>query len=283
MSSNFNQKLITDRTEKSVEKYLDDIRDTKPLTREEEVELSRRIKEGDEKALHKLIEANLKYVVTEAKKYQSGLIPLSELIAQGNIGAIEAAKRYDGEMGNKFITYLKQWTHQSIMQYLTDYGRQLRLPANQYALLGKIRKFKESYYQSNGEYPGTDIIAKELDVDFDKVYFLGNKLRSVVSIDSTLSNDGDSTVGSTIEDTYSESPADGLMNESLRIGMDRVIEQLSPRDKGIVRKLFGIGYNREFSLDEVAEDYDITRERVRQLKEKSLKKMKVLINRNNVI
>ncbi len=283
MSKKFNQRLITDRREKSVNYYLDDIKDSVPLSKEQEKELSTRIKAGDEEAIHILVEANLKYVVTEAKKYQTGLIPLSELIAQANIGAIEAAKRFDGDKDRKFITYLKHWTKQSILQYISEYSRILRLPANKVALLNKIRKYKQLYYQEYGSFPTIEVIAEKLDVTTDKVYFLEKKLKTVVSIDNTLNNDSDTMVGSTIINEDAENPTEGLMQESLSINMARVIDKLNDRDREVIKMLFAIDYDVEFTLDEVGEKFGLTRERIRQIKEKALKRMKRLITENNVI
>lgn len=285
MRKNFNQKLITDRSEKSVNIYLDEIKYSTPLSRTEEKELATTIQsggEGAEAAMHKLITANAKYIVTEAKKYQTGNIPFSELLQQANIGAIEAAKRFDPNMETKFITYLKNWTKQSILQYISDYGRTLRLPANQIALKNKIRKYKQNYFQRVGDLPSVGIIADGLDVEYDKVDFLEKNLRTVISIDNTLSDVTDTNVSETIENKDSLNPDESLMHESLSIDMERVLNKLSSREREILKMFIGIGYKTGYSLDEIAEVFSLTRERIRQIKEDALGKMKRLIVENNI-
>lgn len=285
MSKNFNQKLITDRSEKSVTIYLDEIKNVTPLSRAEEKELATIIQaggDGAEKAMHKLITANAKYIVTEAKKYQTGNIPFSELLQQANIGAIEAAKRFDPAMDTKFITYLKSWTKQSILQYISEYGRTLRLPANQVALKNKIRKYKQNYFQSFGNFPSIGTIADGLDVEYDKVDFLEKNLKTVVSMDNTLSDGTDTSVSETIENVDSLNPEESLMDESLSIDMERVLNKLSSREREILKMLMGIGYKAPYDLDEIAEIFSLTRERIRQIKEDALGKMKRLIVENNV-
>jgi RNA polymerase primary sigma factor len=282
MSRNFNQKLITDRSEKSVEHYLNEISKFEPLTREEEKTLALRIQQGDVKAMHRLIEANLKYAVTEAKKYQTGNIPFSELLQQANLGAIEAAKRFDPSKGTKFITYMKKWNQQAILHYISEYGRELRLPANQVALKNKIRKFKQNHLQINGELPDVGTIAIGLDVEYDKVDFLEKSLKSVVSMDNTLSDDTATNVGETIENEDSLNPIEALMDESLSIDMARVISKLSSREREIIKMSFGIGYD-EYHIDEIAEIFSLTRERIRQIKDKAFKKIARLIEENNML
>lgn len=283
MSDKFNQKLITDRSEVSVNYYLDEIKHSKPLSRAEEKKLAIKIQAGDVEAMHTLIEANLKYVVTEAKKYQTGKIPFSELLQQANIGAIQAAKRFNPDMDTKFITYLKSWVKQSVLQYISEYGRTLRLPANQVALKDKIRKFKTIYLQENGYYPTVLTIAEELDVEYDKVDFLERSLKTVVSMDNSLGDGTDTSIGDTIENEDSLNPTDGLVvHESLSIDMERVLNKLSSREREILKMVNGIGYKQPYELDKIAEIFDLTRERVRQINVESLKKMKKLIVENNI-
>lgn len=283
MKNNVGQKLITDRSEKSIGKYLDEIRNNESLSREEEYRLSILIKKGDNRALNKLIEANLKYVITEAKKYQTGVIPLSELIAQGNEGAIEAAKRFDGEKGFKFITYMKPWIKQSILAYISKYGRKITIPQNQVTLYNKIRKYRENYQQSNGFYPPTQEVAEYLDESYKNVDFLINKLRSVISIDNTYANDSNSTVGDYIEDSSLGKPTDKLMSESTRIDICRILGKLPQREREIIKMIFGIDYTREYYMDEVANKFNITTERIRQIKRESIGKLKSLMIENNII
>lgn len=286
MSKNFNQKLITDRSEQSVNYYLDEIKDSKPLTREEEKRLARIIQAGGKgvnEAMHILIVANSKYTVTEAKKYQTGNIPFSELLQQANLGAIEAAKRFDPEMDKKFITYLKPWVKQSILQYISEYGRLLRLPANQVALKNKIRKYKTLFFQGNGHNPSVLEIAEYLEVEYEKVDFLERNLKTVISMDNTLGDESDTNISETIENEDSPSPAEGLMEEDLSITMNRVLSKLNGREREIVKMLNGVGYETEYTLDEVAEIFSLTRERIRQIKEDAFKKMKQLIQKNEML
>ena len=205
------------------------------------------------------------------------------MIAQGNLGAIKAAKEFDGTKGFKFITYLIPWVKQSILKYLTEYGRKIRLPVNQLTLYSNIRKFRENYHQDNGIYPSINEISIALNEKYDNINFLVNILKNVVSMNNKISHDNNSTIGDYIEDTLLKGPTDKLMDESLQINLDRVLCKLPDRDKEIVKMLFGIKYNHEYSLDSVGEKFNITRERVRQIKESALKELRILITKNNVI
>lgn len=285
MSRNFNQKLITDRSEKSVNIYLDEIRNSKPLSREEEKKLGIIIQAGGkgvDEAMHKLITANSKYAVTEAKKYQTGSIPFSELLQEANMGAIKAAKRFDPTKDKKFITYLKPWVKQCILQYISEHGKMLRLPANQVALKSKIRKFKEDYYQNFGITPSVDIISHSLDVSYDKVEFLENDLKTVVSMDNTLGYSSDTDLSETIENEDSLNPIEGLMQESLSIDMERVLNKLTTREREVIKMAMGIGHKTPYELEEIGEFFNLTKERIRQIKMDSLKKLKALIIENEV-
>jgi len=283
---NFNQKLITDRSEKSVNLFFDEIRNTTPLSRDEEKRLGRIIQKGGpdaHAAMNKLITSNLKYTVTEAKKYQTGNITFSELLQQANIGAIEAAKRFDPEMDKKFITYLKPWIKQSILYYISEYGRALRLPGNQIALKSKIAKYKAIFFQKNGYNPSVLEISEYLDVSYHKVHFLEMNLKSVVSMDNTLSGESDVTITETIEDVDSLCPSEKLTMDDLSISINRALSKLSVKEREILKLFNGIGYKREYSLDEISKQFSLTSARVRQIKDTALKKMKSIIEENELL
>lgn len=266
---------ITRRKEEGLESYLDEINRAKSVTPEEEAELSRRIKEGDEEALDRLVKANLRFVVSVAKTYQNRGLSLSDLIEEGNMGLVQAARKFDETRGFKFISYAVWWIRQSILQALTEQSRMVRLPNNQNQLLNHIRRYQEEYLQRTGQSPTVAEIAEALEVAEDRVRDILRANTRSQSLDAPLSADED---GGTLLDVTPDAdnvPADAsLDNESLGVELQDVLhEMLKPRDIYVLIHSFGIGC-RERTQEEIGMDLGLTRERVRQIRERALQKLR---------
>jgi len=280
-----NQKQISNRTDASVRRYLEEtkVKNSTPLTREQELNLSLLIKSGDKRALNTLVEANLLYAVSYAKEFQTGQIDLAELLAQANIGLIKAAQKFDGERGFKFITYAKVWIRQSILEYIGEYSRKIRVPANVSALLTKISKYKEIHYQNHGRYPQSHEIAEAIDVKLSNVILVTEQLDTVVSMDNKLSIEGSSgTLQDKIKNNDSISPEQGSMEDSHTILINQITKHLKYRDRTVIEMIFGINGYTEHTMSDVGEKFDLTKERVRQIKMDALSSMRKAIKRNNI-
>ncbi len=264
---------ITNREAVSLDKYLQEIGKVDLLTPEQEVELARRIKEGDEEALEQLVKANLRFVVSVAKQYQNQGLPLQDLINEGNVGLITAAKRFDETRGFKFISYAVWWIRQSILQALAEQARVVRLPMNRIALINRIKKVQAQLEQSLGRMPTYEEIAAELDISEQEVAKALKQNIRLTSIDSPLDSDGETVLLDVIPNTDAPDPDAALMQESLRIDIEEALKILTPREQEIIRCHYGIGRQPQ-SLDEIAQKMGLTRERVRQIKEKALQKLK---------
>ncbi|MCH5220249.1 MAG: RNA polymerase sigma factor RpoD/SigA [Muribaculaceae bacterium] len=264
---------ITVRDWRSLDLYLQEIGREELITVDEEVELSRRIREGDEQALDKLVRANLRFVVSVAKQYQNQGIPLPDLIDEGNIGLIKAARKFDETRGFKFISYAVWWIRQSILQAIADQSRIVRLPLNQVGSLNKINKLVSQFEQDHQRRPSPEELAELLDMPAEKV---GDTLMSSgrhVSVDAPFADGEDNTMLDTMAADDTPDTDEGLILESLRREIDRVLTNLDNRERDIVRMSFGLGCN-EMSLDEIAQKFDLTRERVRQIREKAIRRLK---------
>ncbi len=269
-------KQITNRETKSLEKYLQDISREGMISAEEEVELAKRIKEGDEIALSKMVRANLRFVVSVAKQYQNQGLTLSDLINEGNLGLIKAAKRFDETRGFKFISYAVWWIRQSILQALADQARIVRLPLNKIGNINKInRKFSELEQLFERE-PSAEEISETLEISKKEVEKnMKNTIRHI-SMDAPLpgSDDDDRSLYDVMGSDESPDPTEDLIRESLRKEIKRSLSVLSPREKDIIICYFGLSGNHPLTLEEIGEKFDLTRERVRQLKEKGLRRLK---------
>lgn len=264
---------ITVRDWRSLDLYLQEIGREELITVDEEVELSRRIREGDDRALDKLVRANLRFVVSVAKQYQNQGIPLPDLIDEGNIGLIKAARKFDETRGFKFISYAVWWIRQSILQAIADQSRIVRLPLNQVGSLNKINKLVSQFEQDHQRRPSPEEVAELLDVPAEKV---GDTLMVSgrhVSVDAPFADGEDNTMLDTMAADDTPDTDDTLILESLRHEIDRVLTHLDSRERDIVRMSFGIGCP-EMSLDEIASKFDLTRERVRQIREKAIRRLK---------
>jgi len=267
---------ITNRADKSLEKYLQDISKEEMITADEETRLTRLIREGDTLALDKMVKANLRFVVSVAKQYQHQGLPLTDLINEGNLGLIKAAKKFDETRGFKFISYAVWWIRQAILEALSDKARVIRIPLNQVGVLGKINKAYSKLEQDLGRAPSEEEIAHELDIPEHKVKETLKSSKNHVSYDAPVGGDDEN---STMIDLLSNGEAlstDYLtIDESLKVDIERSLGVLDPKCRDIIKLNYGIGYSHPKSLDEIGERYSLTRERVRQIKEKGLRKLRV--------
>ena len=265
---------ITNRDSASLERYLADISKAPLITADEEVELARRIKAGDREALEKLTTSNLRFVVSIAKKYQNQGISLSDLITEGNIGLLRAAERFDETRGFKFISYAVWWIRQSILTAIAEQSRVVRLPLNQVSTIGKIRKEMSRLEQELLRNPTIEEIAEAVDLAPDKVTDLLRQNGYHVSIDAPLSADDDTKFIDTFVPEGGKATDDVLMSESLTTDLDDVLATLPPTEREVVSMYFGFHTKREYTLDEISACTDLSRERVRQIKERAIKRLR---------
>lgn len=265
---------ITNRDIKSLDKYLQDICSEELLTPEEEVQLAQRIKQGDDEALDKLTKANLRFVVSVAKQYQNQGLSLPDLINEGNVGLIKAAKRFDETRGFKFISYAVWWIRQSILQAIAENSRIVRLPSNQLGALNKLKKQSALLEQQLERPPSEQELADSLDLPEDKVKSIFGISGRHISIDAPLVADEDVNFVDVLPNEDTPSTDDTLMQESLSLEIERSLSTLTEVERDVIKLYFGIGIPHALSLDEIAIKFGLTRERVRQIKEKGLKRLK---------
>ena len=267
-------KQVTNRETASLDKYLQEIGKVDLITAEMEVELAQRIKAGDQIALEKLTKANLRFVVSVAKQYQNQGLTLPDLINEGNLGLIKAAKRFDETRGFKFISYAVWWIRQSILQALAEQSRIVRLPLNKIGSINKINKTYAFLEQAHERVPSAEEIAKELDMTVSDVKESMKNSGRHVSMDAPLVEGEDSNLYDVLRSCESPNPDRELMHESLRTEIERALETLTPREADVVRLYFGLGNQHPMTLEEIGETFDLTRERVRQIKEKAIRRLK---------
>lgn len=267
--------LITNRDSATLEKYFNDISKIEMLTPDEEVMLARRIKEGDQQALERLVEANLRFVVSVAKQYSHSKVPLNDLINEGNVGLIKAAKMFDETKGFKFISYAVWWIRQSIMDALNNNSRIVRIPANKIGELSKISHAVSAMEQKFEREPTTEELADFLGVNIEDIKSAGTASIKQSSLDAPF----DESEGGTLLDVLDNPdavPADIMVSEkdSLRVELERLLSTLSERESEIIKQVFGIGYEYTQTLEDIADNLGLTRERVRQIKENALRKLR---------
>lgn len=265
-------KSITNRESASLDKYLQEIGKEELITVEEEVELAQRIKKGDQEALEKLTKANLRFVVSVAKQYQNQGLSLPDLINEGNLGLIKAAEKFDETRGFKFISYAVWWIRQSILQALAEQSRIVRLPLNQVGSLNKINKAFARFEQEHERTPSPEELANELELPKEKV--TDTPRRRPPCFGGCAFADGeDNSLLDVLVNPDSPNADRGLINESLSTEVDRALETLTERERDIIKYFFGIGCS-EMTLEEIGEKFDLTRERVRQIKEKAIRRLR---------
>ena len=267
-------KQVTNRETASLDKYLQEIGKVDLITADEEVELAQRIKAGDQIALEKLTKANLRFVVSVAKQYQNQGLTLPDLINEGNLGLIKAAQRFDETRGFKFISYAVWWIRQSILQALAEQSRIVRLPLNKIGSINKINKMFAYLEQAHERPPSAEEIAKELDMTVNDVKESMKNTGRHVSMDAPLVEGEDSNLYDVLCSGESPNPDRKLLHESLRTEIERALETLTPREADVVRLYFGLGDQHPMTLEEIGETFDLTRERVRQIKEKAIRRLK---------
>ena len=267
-------KQVTNRETASLDKYLQEIGKVDLITADEEVELAQRIKAGDQRALEKLTKANLRFVVSVAKQYQNQGLTLPDLINEGNLGLIKAAQRFDETRGFKFISYAVWWIRQSILQALAEQSRIVRLPLNKIGSINKINKMYALLEQSNERPPSAEEIAKELDMTVNDVKESMKNSGRHLSMDAPLVEGEDSNLYDVLRSGESPNPDRELIHESLQTEIERALETLTPREADVVRLYFGLGDQHPMALEEIGETFDLTRERVRQIKEKAIRRLK---------
>ena len=267
-------KQVTNRETASLDKYLQEIGKVDLITADEEVELAQLIKAGDQRALEKLTKANLRFVVSVAKQYQNQGLTLPDLINEGNLGLIKAAKRFDETRGFKFISYAVWWIRQSILQALAEQSSIVRLPLNKIGSINKINKMYAFLEQENERPPSAEEIAKKLDMTVNDVKESMKNSGRHVSMDAPLIEGEDSNLYDVLNSGESPNPDKVLLHESLRIEINRALETLTPREADVVKLYFGLGEHQPMTLEEIGETFDLTRERVRQIKEKAIRRLK---------
>ena len=267
-------KQVTNRETASLDKYLQEIGKVDLITADEEVELAQRIKAGDMRALDKLTKANLRFVVSVAKQYQNQGLTLPDLINEGNLGLIKAAKRFDETRGFKFISYAVWWIRQSILQALAEQSRIVRLPLNKIGSINKINKTYAFLEQSHERPPSAEEIDNELDMTVNDVKESLKNSGRHVSMDAPLVEGEDSNLYDVLKSGESPNPDRDLLHESLKTEIERALETLTPREADVIRLYFGLGDQHPMTLEEIGETFDLTRERVRQIKEKAIRRLK---------
>jgi RNA polymerase primary sigma factor len=260
--------------DRSLDLYLREIGETPLINAEEEVRLARKIKQGDKKALEKLTKANLRFVVSVAKQYQNQGLSLADLINEGNIGLIKAAKRFDETRGFKFISYAVWWIRQAILQALAEQSRIVRLPLNRVGTLHKIGKISSRLEQGLGREPSPEEIAKELELSEGEVSDTLKISNSHLSLDAPFSVSEDNSLIDILEDEFQPSPDEALLSNSLRIEIEKALDTLTPREAEVIGLYFGLNSEKALTLEEIGARFSLTRERVRQIKEKAIRRLR---------
>ena len=267
-------KQYTNRESQSLDKYLQEIGKVDLLTPQEEIDLARRIKKGDQKALEKLTKANLRFVVSVAKQYQNQGLSLGDLINEGNLGLIKAAKRFDETRGFKFISYAVWWIRQSILQALAEQSRIVRLPLNRVGALNKIGKAFSTLEQEFEREPSASELAEELDMSLFEVSDTLKISGRHLSMDAPFAQGEDNRLLDVIQDQRQPSPDHQLMQESLKVEVRRAVNTLSERETQIIRLYFGLDQEHSLTLEEIGEKFNLTRERIRQIKENAIRRLR---------
>ena len=266
-------KSITNRENDSLDKYLQEIGHEELLTVEEEVELAQRIRKGDRKALEKLTKSNLRFVVSVAKQYQNQGLSLQDLINEGNVGLIKAAEKFDETRGFKFISYAVWWIRQSILQAIAEQSRIVRLPLNQVGSVNKINKVLNKFEQENERRPSINELAEKIDLPEEKIEDAMKVTGKHISVDAPFIDGEESSLLDTMTSSDTPTADNELVLESLRNEIARALQFLNERERNVIEAFFGIN-QQDMTLEEIADKYSLTRERVRQIKEKAIRRLR---------
>ena len=267
-------KQITNRENQSLDKYLSEIAKVELITAEQEVELAKRIREGDQIALEKLAKANLRFVVSVAKQYQNNGMSLGDLINEGNVGLIKAASRFDETRGFKFISYAVWWIRQSIMQALAEQSRIVRLPLNRVGSLNKISRAFSELEQKYEREPSAEELAKFLEITPEEVESNQRLSGRSISVNAPFVQGEENSLLDVLENDSEETPDQGLLNNSLRQEIARSLSTLTERESEVIASYFGLNGSQSMTLEEIGDKFSLTRERVRQIKEKATRKLR---------
>ncbi len=267
-------KQFTNRESQSLERYLQDISKVELLTTDEEIELAIRIKKGDQQAMEILTKANLRFVVSVAKQYQNQGLSLGDLINEGNVGLIKAAKRFDETRGFKFISYAVWWIRQSILQALAEQSRIVRLPLNRIGALNRIGRAYTSLKQEFEREPSSEELAIELEMDVDEISDTIKLSGRQVSMDAPFTPGEENSLLNILENFQQPSPDNHLITESLKVEVRNALESLPEREAEVLRLYFGLDVDYAMTLEEIGERFNLTRERVRQIKEKAIRRLR---------
>ncbi|MEZ4956269.1 MAG: RNA polymerase sigma factor RpoD/SigA [Saprospiraceae bacterium] len=272
---------ITTRESLALDKYLNDIGKIDMLTAEEEAELAKKIKQGDQEALNRLTQANLRFVVSVAKQYQNQGLSLSDLINEGNVGLMKAAKRFDETKGFKFISYAVWWIRQSILQAIVEYSRIVRLPLNKVGSYNKVNEAFISFVQEFEREPSNEELAEILEVSPKDIANMRKGSIRHVSVDAPIGGeDNDATMLDMLSSDQNGRPDDALMEQSLKDEVQAGLSILSPREVEVLSAYYGLNGHKSLTLEEIGDLYCLTRERVRQIKERAIRRLRKAYNRN---
>ncbi|MFZ2324179.1 MAG: RNA polymerase sigma factor RpoD/SigA [Ignavibacteriaceae bacterium] len=267
-------KQFTNRESQSLDRYLQDIGKVELLTPEQEIELAIKIKKGDQQAMELLTKANLRFVVSVAKQYQNQGLSLGDLINEGNVGLIKAAKRFDETRGFKFISYAVWWIRQSILQALAEQSRIVRLPLNRIGALNRIGKAYSSLKQEFEREPSAEELANELEMDIEEISDTMKLSGKQVSMDAPFALGEENSLLDILENVQQPAPDNQLINESLKVEIRNALASLPEREAEVLRLYFGIDVDYAMTLEEIGEKFNLTRERVRQIKEKAIRRLR---------
>lgn len=267
-------KQITNREAASLDKYLSEIAKEPLLTPEDEIELAIKIRNGDTSALERLIKSNLRFVVSVAKQYQNQGLSLGDLINEGNVGLMKAARRFDETRGFKFISYAVWWIRQSILQALAEQSRIVRLPLNRVGTLNRIGKAYSHLEQEFEREPSPEELANALEMDIDELSDAMKMTGKPMSMDAPFNQNEENSLHDVLVNDDLPSPDDVLMTESLKEEIKRALNILNEREKEVLKLYFGIDCDQPLTLEEIGEKFNLTRERVRQIKEKAIRKLR---------
>jgi RNA polymerase primary sigma factor len=266
-------KQITNRESRSFDRYLSEISRLPMVTAEEEVSLAEKIKCGDEMALERLINANLRFVVSVAKQYQNMGLKLDDLINEGNYGLVKAAQKFDEKRGFKFISYAVWWIRQSIIAAIADQSRIVRLPLNKIADIKKINHASSILEQQYNRDPTEDELAEYLDIEASEIESIMSVSKWHISMDTPFSDNEESSLIDVMEDKNSVNPMENLINQSLSLEVQSLLIYLSEREKEVIRLFYGLGGEKAMTLEEIGDKFDLSRERIRQIKDGALRKL----------